>query len=122
MHDTVEALCFADNLAIAMEVPLPKLIGDHRDGMRTLSLIFVGQKAATEDRVDADGVKVIGRDNTASGALGAIPDAERNAGNLADEGRFAERAVRSRSWQWGQESGVPPASPRNVPPMATSRS
>src|SRR6185437_2687316 len=84
-------VCSSD--LIAIEAVLPKLVADHDHGMRALALIFARQKAAAEDRVYADGVKVIGRDDAASGALGAIADAERSAGNLADEGRFAERTA-----------------------------
>src|SRR5207248_2270487 len=93
VHDTVEALCFADNLAVAMEPVLPKLRADHGDWMRALALIFSWQEAAAEDGVYSDGVKIIRRYDAAGGALGAIADAERGTANLADEGGFAKRAA-----------------------------
>jgi hypothetical protein len=52
----------ADNLRIAAEAPLPQLVDDHCDGMRALSLVFAGKKAAAEHGANADGVEVVGGD------------------------------------------------------------
>ena len=93
MHDAVKALRPADDLRIATEATLPELIADDGDGMRALPNVLARQKAAAENRMHADGVEVVGGDDAAGGALGAIADAERGAGNFADEDRFAERAA-----------------------------
>ena len=93
MHDAVEALRLADDLPIATEAPLPQLVADHGDGMRALPLVFAGKETAAEHGGNADGVEVVGRDDAAGGALGTIADAERGAGDFADEERLAESAA-----------------------------
>src|SRR6266478_1917071 len=70
---------------------LPTICGSPR--MRALSGIFVGQEAAAEYGGNADGVEVVGGDDAAGGALGTIADAERGAGDFADEERLAEGAA-----------------------------
>src|SRR5256885_3049290 len=93
VHDAVKALRLADDLRIATEATLPELITDHRDRMRALTCVLLWKKPAAENRVHSDGIKIIRGDDAAGGALGAIADAERGAGNFADEDRFAERAT-----------------------------
>src|SRR5215831_933025 len=49
--------------------------------------VFTGLKAAAEDGLQTERRKIIGRDQAAGYALGAITDAERSAGNFfGDEG------------------------------------
>ena len=53
--------------------------------MRALTCIFLWKKSAAENRVHSDGIKIIRGYNAADGALGTLADAERGAGNFADE-------------------------------------
>src|SRR5256885_3273065 len=85
VHDSVQALRFADDLRIAFESSLPELITDHHDRMCALTCVFLWKKSAAENRVHSDGVKIIRGYDAADGALGTLADAERGAGNFADE-------------------------------------
>jgi len=92
-NHTIQPLRFSDYGGIAFEAALPKLMADHRHGMRTLSPVFAGEEAAAEHGGNADGVEVVGGDDAAGGALGTIADAQRGAGDFADEERLAEGAA-----------------------------
>src|SRR5271154_6277996 len=93
VRDAVEALRFSDDLRIAFEAALPKLVADRRYGMRAAGCIFSRQKSAAEDGVHADGVKIIRGNNASESSFGALPDAERGACDFADEKRIEQRAV-----------------------------
>src|SRR5258708_21365736 len=83
-------------------------MADHRHGMRALSLVFSGEEAAAEHGGNADGVEVVGGDDAAGGALGAIAHAERGAGDFADEERLAEGATSLEVLEIGpREEGAP---------------
>src|SRR5882762_10306444 len=61
--------------------------------MGIASEIFAWLKSAPKDGMDADGVKIIGGDNAASGDLSAVADAEGSARDFGDDERVDERAT-----------------------------
>src|SRR5262249_54173852 len=93
VRDVVEALRLADDRRIAFEARLPEVITDHDHRMRIAAHIFARFKAATEDRMDTNRVKIICGDDTASLDLPALVNAKRGAPDRADKQAFAEGAV-----------------------------
>jgi len=66
---------------------LPRLVRDHRDGVRIPAGFLDRFEAAAQNRLDAERVEVIRGDDAAGGALRAIADGERGAEEpIGDEG------------------------------------
>src|SRR5260370_27387918 len=61
--------------------------------MGVASHVFPRLEAAPQNRMDADGVKIIGGYNAADGALGAIAEAESGAHDFGDDEGVDERAA-----------------------------
>jgi hypothetical protein len=51
VREPAEMFCFADDLRIASETPLPELVANQRDRRRA-RLIFLGAEAAADNRLD----------------------------------------------------------------------
>src|SRR5258707_6356894 len=61
--------------------------------MGVASHVFPRLEAAPQNRMDADGVKIIGGYNASDGALGAIAEAESGAHDFGDDEGVDQRAV-----------------------------
>ena len=108
---------------IAVEAFFPHPIADDGDRVSVAAEVFGGFEPAPQDRMDSQRVEIVGRDDAAGGALGAVADAERGARDpvhderveraCSSSGNRGSRARRRRSC---------PDTPRLVPATAIIRS
>ena len=103
-----EHLRFADDVGIAAEAVLPRLVADHRHRMRVATGVLARVESAAENRTHADRVEVVRRDHAARRALGAIADAERRPRDFLGDERVGERAAALK---------IDPVGPRHVVPV-----
>ena len=93
MLHTIEELCPADDIRIAMVAILPGLIADHRSRMGVATYVVAAFEEASHHRADAERLEVVCRNNAAGSALGTVADRERGPENPIRDQSIKQRAV-----------------------------
>jgi hypothetical protein len=89
----VEALHLANDLWISFVSVAPQLIADDHHRMGIAAHIFSRLEAPPEHWTNADGVEIVCRNDHPARGFGVISDAQRAAGNRADESVLAQPAI-----------------------------
>jgi len=104
-----------------LEAAFPKLIADHRHGVRVAPRVLARLESAPKHGMNAHGVKIVGRDDAARGDLGAVANAERSPHDFGDDEGINERANSSADRASPARRCHPgPGSPMAVPVTASS--
>jgi hypothetical protein len=89
----VEALHLADDFRIRVVAIAPQPIADDHHRMRIAAHIFSPLEAAPDNGTNADGLEIVRRNDHPARGFRMISDAQRGAGNRADESILAQRAI-----------------------------